>query len=74
MSYPLPARIPLLALLPKGAAAMEWLWVACAQPTFNGKRPPLISFAGALYRKCSEFRLNLNKYETWQAERLVYLA
>jgi len=29
----------LLALLPKVAAAIEQLCVACAQPTFNGKRP-----------------------------------
>lgn len=63
----------LLALLQKVAAAVE-LHVACAQTTFNGKRPSLISFMEAPYRKCSAFGLNLNKYETWQAERLLYLA
>lgn len=63
----------LLALLQKVAAAIEWACVARAQPTSNGKRPSLISFMEAPHRKRSEFGLDLNKYETWQAERLVYL-
>lgn len=63
----------LLALLQKVAAATEWVCVARALPTSNGKRPSLILFMEAPHRKRSEFGLDLNKYETWQAERLVYL-